>query len=191
MAKRILVINGHPDPAPERLSAGLASAYSEGARAKGHDVRRLDVGAMEFPLLRRVQDFTTEPDAAAIRDAREKLGWAEHVVFVFPLWLGGPPALLKAFMEQVGRHDFLLGQGRHGFPAGKLKGRTARLIVTMGMPSILYRLAYGGFGVRAFAKGILGLAGIRPVRLTYFGMPSPARCRDWVACARKMGERHA
>lgn len=187
-SRRILVINGHPDPSPERLSAGLASAYADGARAKGHEVRRLDVGAMDFSILRRVQDFMTEPGEDSILHAREEFSWAQHIVFVFPLWLGGPPALLKAFMEQVGRHDFLLGQSSSGFPAGKLKGRSARLVVTMGMPSVIYCFVFGGFGVRAFAKGILGLAGVKPVRITYFGMPSEKRCSNWATRIRKMGE---
>lgn len=188
---RILVINGHPDPAPERLSAGLASAYAEGAQRAGHQVRRIDVGALDFAILRRVQDFMAEPGEDSVLNAREEIRRAEHLVFVFPLWLGGPPALLKAFMEQVGRNEFLLGQSKSGFPVGKLKGRSARLIVTMGMPTIAYRLWFGGFGVRAFARGILGLSGVRPVGITYFGMPSEARCRDWTARARKMGERRA
>lgn len=190
-ARRVLVINGNPDPARERLTASLAAAYEEGARAKGHDVKRLDVGALDFSMLRRAQDFMTEPGEDCILEARNQFLWAEHIVFVFPLWLGGPPALLKGFMEQVGRHEFLLGQGRTGLPAGKLKGRSTRLIVTMGMPILAYRLLFGGFGVRAFARGILGLAGIRLAGITYFSVLSQARCGRWISCVRKLGERCA
>ncbi|HWA60997.1 MAG TPA: hypothetical protein VG939_06460 [Caulobacteraceae bacterium] len=39
--RRILIVNGHPDPAPERLCAALASAYGEAARAAGRETRRL------------------------------------------------------------------------------------------------------------------------------------------------------
>jgi putative NADPH-quinone reductase len=189
--RHILIINGNPDPAPERLTAALAKAYEEGARDKGHEVRRLDVGALDFSILRRAQDFATEPGEDSILEARSQIQWAHHLVFIFPLWLGSPPALLKAFLEQVGRHEFLVGPGPGGFPAGNLKTRSARLIVTMGMPTLIYRLGFGGFGVRAFARGILGLAGIRPVGITYFSVLSQARCQKWITSVRKMGERCA
>jgi putative NADPH-quinone reductase len=191
MAKRILVINGNPDPAPERLSAALAAAYIGGAKAKKHEVRRLDIGALDFSVMRRAQEFATEPGEDSVINARADLLWANHIVFVFPLWLGGPPALFKAFMEQVARHEFALGPGRHGLPAGKLKGRSARVIVTMGMPAPVYQLWFGAFGVKAFTRSILGMAGISPVAITYLGSLSEARCRKWVARAGALGARGA
>jgi putative NADPH-quinone reductase len=133
----------------------------------------------------------TEPGEDGIIQARAQFSWAEHIVVVFPLWLGGPPALLKAFMEQVARCGFLLGEGQTGFPAGKLKGRSACLVVTMGMPTMVYRLFFGGFGVKALARGILGLGGIRPIAIRYFGIISGPRCQKWIARVRKMGERGA
>ncbi len=72
--------------------------------------------------------------------------------------------MLKAFMEQVACNGFFLDPTARGFPKGRLKGRSARLVVTMGMPAIFYRLLNG-----AFERGILGLAGIKPVRRTLFG----------------------
>ena len=43
MAKRIAVIQGHPDPSPERLCRALAGAYRRGAEEAGHEVRTIDV----------------------------------------------------------------------------------------------------------------------------------------------------
>lgn len=167
--RHVLVINGNPDVAPERLSAALARAYAEGAEKAGAMVRELNVAALEFPLLRQGTDFLQEPTEPAIRSARSQILLADHLVFIFPLWLGGPPAMLKGFMEQVARAGFALKTEGKGFPHGALKGRSARVIVTMGMPALLYRLLYGAHGVKAFNRSILGISGIRPIRTSCFG----------------------
>jgi len=189
MKKRILVINGHPDTSAERLCAGLAEAYAQGARAAGHDIRRLDPGNLAFPFLRTAQAFTEAPPHPDIMAARSDFLWAEHFLFVFPLWLGGPPALLKGFMEWIGCEEFLLGQGKGRMPEGKLGHRSARILVTMGMPSAIYRLFFRAHGVKAFDRGILRIAGIKPVRTSYIGGVGAAvnQGRHWIATARELG----
>ena len=181
--KRVLVINGHPDPASERLCSALAAAYLEGARAAGTETRRIDIGALSFPFLRTSEAFAHAPSHPDIQKAREDMLWANHLVFVYPLWLGGPPAMLKAFMEWVGCGEFLLGLGKGPLPKGKLAGRTARVVVTMGMPSLIYRLFFRAHGTLAFEKSILRMAGIRRVRTTYIGNVgvSAGGCRRWIA----------
>jgi len=167
--KNILIIDGHPDPSPERLSSALAKAYRDGAEAAGHSVRQIDVGAIRFSPLRNAAEFASQPTDKAIIDAQGEFLKADHIVFIFPLWLGGPPALLKAFLEQVARGQFLLQERKRGFPVGGLKGRTASIIVTMGMPPLLYRTIFGARGIKAFSQGILRMAGLSPVRTHYFG----------------------
>ena len=169
MSTRILVINGHPDPRPERFCSGLANAYAETAAKAGHEVRRIDVGALSFPLLARFEDFQSPPDIADIKKAQQDIQWAEHLVFVHPLWLGAAPALLKGFLERVACGGFGFDAGAAGDAKRGLAGKSARLIVTMGMPAAAYRFLFGGFGIRAFARGILRLAGAWPVRKTYIG----------------------
>ena len=128
MGKKIVVINGHPDSRPERFCAALAGAYVAGAVAAGHTVRRIDVGALAPAPIRSMQDFAGEPPPA-IRQVQENIAWAEHLVLLYPLWLGGPPAVLKAFFEQVFRYGFALG-GEGRSMRGLLKGKSARVIVT-------------------------------------------------------------
>ena len=50
-----------------------------------------------------------------------------------------------------------------------LKGRSARVVVAMGMPRAAYRLIFGAHGVKGFESGILGMAGFKPVRETLIG----------------------
>jgi putative NADPH-quinone reductase len=191
--RHILVIDGNPDPAPERLTSALALAYLEGAESSGCIVRSINIGSIDFPILRKAADFCTEAADSAIKNAQDAFLRADHIVFVYPLWLGGPPALLKAFMEQVARNQFLLRENKGGFPVGGLKGRSACVIVTMGMPALLYRTLYGAHGVKAFNRSILNMAGLAPVRTSYFGgnaitQPNSAHLVEKV---RDMGRRKA
>jgi len=189
--RHILIIEGNPDPSHERLNSALARAYQEGA--DGALVQRIDVGGIQFPILRTAKEFETEPTEEAIIVAQAAFLRADHIVFIFPLWLGGPPALLKAFMEELARNHFLLREGDKGFPKGRLKGRSAELIVTMGMPPILYRTLFGAHGIKAFEKSILRMAGISPVRTIYFGGSAigPGRAGALIDRVRRMGQRAA
>lgn len=189
MTHRILVLNGHPDTSPKRFCAALANAYQHAALASGHEVRRLNIGALDFPLIRSRADFEGETPKV-IADAQADIHWADHILLVHPLWLGAAPALTKAFFEQVFRYGFALPDpGGRGLPIGKLVGRSARIVVTMGMPASFYGLVFGAFGVRAMERSILRLAGIGPIRHAFVGMvEGPAKEREaWLNRAKIWG----
>lgn len=197
MARRILIIVGHPDPEPKRLCRVLAASYAEGARLAGHDVRLIDVATLDFPILRTMQEFSDRPMPVTLESVAQSVREAEHIVFVFPLWLGTMPALLKAFLEQVMRPGIAFAYpepGKSGFAATLLKGRSARVVVTMGMPAFFYRFWYLGHGLAGMRRNILNFVGISPVRETLFGLVEgvgDARRRTWVAKMRELGKRAA
>lgn len=190
MTKNILVINAHPDPRAERFCAALSNAYVEGASQAGHQIRRIDVGALDFPLIRTHEAFASEPPPAAIREAQEALVWADHLVMIFPLWQGGAPAVFKGFLEQVFRYGVAMSQSGAGWPARLLKGKSARLIVTMGMPAPIFRVIFGGYGLKSLERGVLWLSGFRPVRHTIIGKveahDGAGRLR-WLKVVRRLG----
>lgn len=195
MVRRVLIINGHPDASPARLCAALCEAYAAGASVAGRDVRRLDIGTMELPPILSAEDFVGGPLAPDVRHAQDSITWADHIVIVHPLWLGSAPALFKTFCEQVFRYGFAMPHpgpqtGRNRL-SGLLAGRSARLIVTMGMPAVLYRVGFGAFGVRAFERGVLWLSGIRPIRRTLLGQveADPKIRRQWLQDVRALGRR--
>ena len=186
---KVLVINGHPDPSGNRLCAALAQAYAEGAGAGGLQVRRLSVGDLNFPILRTAADFAAPATAVPVRQAQDDIAWADHVVIVHPLWLGGEPALLKAFLEQVLRYGFALSPD-HRRLRGLMRGRSIRLIVTMGMPAVAYRLVFGGPGLKALMPMTFFIAGFWPIRTTLLGGVGDAsapRRAAWLARVRKLG----
>lgn len=195
MPHRILIIVGHPDGNPKRLCRALANSYAEGARSAGHEVQQIDIAKLDIPLLRSMEEFEHGMIPPDLRDAAESVKQAEHFVFVFPLWLGTMPALLKAFLEQIMRPGLAFAYteaGKSGFAETMLKGRSARILVTMGMPASIYRLWYLGHGIAGMRRNILNFVGIYPVRETLFGPVegvSDARRKRWIASVRALGER--
>ena len=107
----------------------------------------------------------------SIRSAQETIAWADHLVIVFPLWLGTMPALLKGFLEQVLRPGFAITSATGGSSWRKLlSGKSARIVVTMGMPAFIYRWYFRAHGIKNLNRNILGFCGIAPVRETPIGM---------------------
>src|SRR5262245_36670829 len=102
---RIAIIDGHPDPDRKRFVHALADAYAEGASAR-HQVERIDLATLDFPLLRSPGDWRRGKPAPAIAGAQAAIRRADHIVLLYPLWLGDVPALLKGFLEQVARPGF-------------------------------------------------------------------------------------
>ncbi len=187
--RKVLVINGHPDARPQRLCAALAEAYAQGVREGGHDLREIAVGALDFPLIRSEDDFRSEQLPEATRAAQEAVTWADHIVLVYPLWLGMMPALLKGFLEQVFRYGFAIDD-QPGLRAGRLGGKSARVVVTMGMPGFFYRLYYRAHSLKALQRNILGFAGMKPVRSTVLGMAEAASettRKRWLEDMRRLG----
>jgi putative NADPH-quinone reductase len=191
MTKRILVINGHPDRLHDHLCTAFAEAYIEGASSAGHEIRRIDLAGFQFPMLHSQTEFENEDPPEELNAAIENILWAEHLVFIFPLWLGTMPALMKAFLEQVMRPGIAFEYGANGTSTkALLRGRSARLIVTMGMPSVVYRLWFMNHGIATLRRGILNFVGIKPVRESLYGMVAQAshsKRRKWLSQVRQLG----
>ncbi|WP_338849480.1 NAD(P)H-dependent oxidoreductase [Massilia sp. W12] len=168
MSKRILVILGHPGD--DSYCAALARAYSEGAKAAGHEVRQILISQLKFdPVLHqgyaKVQDL--EPDLVA---AQQDILWAEHLVFAYPIWWGAMPALLKGFIDRTFLPGFAF-KYRKDSPWWDrlLQGRSAHLLVTMDTPPWYFRLIYRQPGHHQMKRTILEFCGVKPVKISSFG----------------------
>lgn len=168
MRKNITVILGHPDAAS--YCGELAHAYTQAAKDAGHDVRLFRLGDIAFdPVLhhgyRQRQDL--EPGLVEVKEA---ITWAHHLVFVYPIWWGAMPALLKGLFDRV----FLPGYAFKYRPNSQfwdrlLAGRSAHAIVTMDTPPWYYALMYTKPGHHQIKKTILEFCGIKPVKITSLG----------------------
>lgn len=189
---RILLIQGHPDHQAPHLCHALASAYAEGARAQGHEVKTVDVASLDFPVLRSQQEWEHGALPDGLAQAQQDIAWAGHIVIFFPLWLGDMPALLKGFLEQVARPGFAFAAegGRTAFARKGLTGRSARVVVTMGMPALVYRWFFRAHSVKSLERNILGFVGIAPVDETLIGGVGEldaAVARKWLDRMRALG----
>ena len=182
MAKQLVIIDGHPDPDPKRFCHALAEAYAEGARGGGHQVRSFTISSLDFPLLRSAGDWERSSPPGSLEAAQEAIGWADHLVFIYPLWLGSMPAMLKGFLEQVLRPGFAIKHGARSLRPGLLKGKSARVVITMGMPALFYRWYFGAHSLKSFER-------IGPIRETLIGnVASAGASHDrWLDRMRELG----
>jgi putative NADPH-quinone reductase len=188
--KNIVLVLGHPDGSKAHLCHALADQYRAGAEAAGHHVTTVDLGTLDFPLLRDRTEWEKQPAPAALLPAQKAILDANHLVIIYPLWLGGMPALLKGFLEQVLRPS-LMPKGNDLSEWSKLlKGCSARIVVTMGMPGIAYRLYFRAHTLKALKRNILAFSGVGPIRSTIFGMvegASERRRASWLSLMHKLG----
>lgn len=170
MPAKIAVINGHPHGDGRHFVHALSDAYARGAESAGHDTARIDVAALDFPLLRDAQAWKRQAPES-LKPVQEAIAAADHLVFLYPLWLGAMPALMKGFLEQLTGGGFAIEFSEEGKKwTQKLKGKSARVIVTMGMPGLAYRYYFGAHSLKSFERNILRFVGIGPVRDTVIGM---------------------
>jgi putative NADPH-quinone reductase len=168
---KIVIIQGHPDNSERHFGHALAEAYAEAARASGHEVSTIEVAALDFPVLRSAEDWKHRDPVEAIADSQKQIHEAAHIAIFYPLWLGTMPALLKAFFEQLFRPGYAMHMDSELDQWTRLlRGKTARLVVTMGMPGFAYRLFYRAHSLKSLERNILKFVGIKPVRATVIGL---------------------
>lgn len=191
MGKRVLVILGHP--CADSFCGALADAYVQAAIRAGHEVRLLRLGSLNFdPVLHegynRIQPL--EPD---LLQAQVDITWAQHLAFVYPIWWGAIPALMKGFFDRTFLPGFAF-KYREGkaFPDKLLKGRTAHLLVTMDTPPWYYKWVYRMPGVHQVRTTTLAFCGIKPLKTLMFGPilgSGLARREAWLKYAQAIAER--
>jgi NAD(P)H dehydrogenase (quinone) len=169
---KILVLNCHNRE--NSFCTALAKTYEEGASSSGHDLKILNVRDLELEkYLRYGHDKRFEPEGDVLK-AQNLISWCDHLVFIYPTWWAGLPALMRLFFEMVFSPGFAF---RYHDRMGKnivswdklLKGKTARIISTMDAPPWYYRWIIGDPAGKIMKKGILEFSGIKVVKATYFG----------------------
>lgn len=188
--KQILIINGHPDK--NSLNYALASAYKTGAESAGAKVLQIDIADMEFNSNLQFgyrQRMALEPD---LLDSLDKIKQADHLVWVHPVWWGGFPAIMKGFIDRL----FLPGiafKYREGsvWWDKLLVGKTARIITTIDQPAWYYQWIYGNPSVNQLKKSILEFCGVKPVKVSYFGIVKTSdlnKRKKWLKQVERLGK---
>lgn len=168
LAKKILIINGHPNK--ESFNFGLAQAYKNGSQKSGAEIKEIVIRDLQFnPNLQFGYQKISELEPDLI-EAQDKIKWANHLVWIHPVWWGGLPAITKGFIDRVFLPDFAFKYRNDSVWWDKLLiGKTARIITTLDTPSIYYWLAFGRPSVNQLKKSTIEFCGIKPVKVTYIG----------------------
>ena len=165
MSKKILVIDGNPNPIS--FGARLAGSYVAGAQERGAKIKRIDIRSLQFdPNLPQGYDSLPqlEPD---LQEAIDSMLWCEHMVWVHPIWWQGLPALMKGFIDRTFLPDVTFKYVKGPIPKKLLAGRTGHIIATADTPGWYQWLLNGNSPLRQLKRGTLQFCGVTPVRSTY------------------------
>ncbi len=169
MKKKILIINGHPNK--DSFNFGIAQAYKEGAESSQTEIKEIVVSELNFnPNLKYGYQKRTELEPDLV-ESWEKIKWADHLVWIHPVWWGGLPAILKGFIDRLFLPTFAFQYRENSVFWDKLlKGKTAHIITTLDQPSWYYKFINGQPSTKQLKKNTLEFCGIKPVKVTYIGV---------------------
>ncbi len=193
MKKQIAIVQGHVDPRGRQLGRALAGAYAASAEAAGYHVEVIDVVRLKRPLLGAAAHAERAAPGPAIRDAQAVIARATHVVIFCPLWLGTMPVLLRDFWSQIfhaAEISSQAGDSRDAAPAHAPRRKSARIVMTLGMPAVFYRSYFGTYELKSLERDFLGFCGIGSIRENLVGAveAQDAQRRDkWLERMRGLG----
>lgn len=190
--KKIAIINGHPNQ--DSFNFGVAEAYRLGASETGAEVREIVIRNLNFnPNLQfgYQKRMELEPD---LLKAWEIIQWADHLVWVHPVWWGGFPAIMKGFIDRLFLPGMAYKYRENSVWWDKLlKGKTAHIITTLDQPGWYYRLFFGRPSVNQLRKSILEYCGVKPVKVTYIGIirnSKEEQRSQWLRKVKELGKKH-
>ncbi|WP_433631658.1 NAD(P)H-dependent oxidoreductase [Chryseobacterium cucumeris] len=190
--KKIAIINGHPNK--DSFNSGVTEAYRLGASEAGAEVREIVIRDLNFnPNLQfgYQKRMELEPD---LLKAWEIIQWADHLVWVHPVWWGGFPAIMKGFIDRLFLPGMAYKYRENSVWWDKLlKGKTAHIITTLDQPGWYYRLFFGRPSVNQLRKSILEYCGVKPVKVTYVGIIRNSKDEQraqWLRKVKELGKKH-
>jgi NAD(P)H dehydrogenase (quinone) len=163
----ILIVHAHHEP--RSFSSSMAKVAAETFTKQGHDIVFSDLYAMAFQPVSDRRNFITTLDKDYLKQQREeahatedqgfapeieaeihKLERCDLLIFSFPLWWFGMPAILKGWVDRVFAYKRIYSRGRW-YENGVGKGKRAIVLMTTGSPAT----AYGPSGLQPTLETIL------------------------------------
>lgn len=180
----VLIVLAHPEP--HSFNGALFDTAAGVLREAGHTVATSDLYRMGFNPVSGRHNFTTVKDADFLKlqveelhateaggfapelDAEiAKVEAADLMIWQFPLWWFGLPAVLKGWVDRVFAMGRTYGYG-HIYETGVFRGKRALLSLTTGGPREAYRPE--GFNgdleaiLRPIHRGMLEFTGFSVLR---------------------------
>ncbi|MCQ9637895.1 NAD(P)H-dependent oxidoreductase [Chryseobacterium sp. WG14] len=189
--KKIAIINGHPNK--DSFNFGIAEAYRSGAKESGAEIQDITIADLHFnPNLQfgYQKRMELEPD---LLKAWETIQWADHLVWIHPVWWGGLPAITKGFIDRLFLPGMAFKYRENSVWWDRfLKGKTGHIITTIDQPGWYYRLFFGRPSVNQLKRSTLEFCGVKPVKVTYVGVIRGSReeqRHQWLKKVRALGKR--
>lgn len=191
-----LIVYAHPEP--KSFNGAMKDLAVKTLPQAGHKVRVSDLYAMAFDPVSDRRNFTTVKDAdyykqqieemhaaenngfdEIVQEELDKLLWCDLLIFQFPLWWFGLPAILKGWCDRVLAMGPTYGYGKM-YDKGVFTGRKALLSLTTGGGGSMYS-QFGMNGHLAdvlfpINHGIFYFVGFTP--LESFVVNQPVRLSD-------------
>lgn len=164
--RKVFILMGHPDT--DSLNRTLADEYQRGSEEAGHEVRRMNIGEMQFdPVLHKGYKVRQElePDLVSFQ---ENVKWSDHFVVFYPSWWSTMPALLKGLFDRVWLPGFAFHFSGDFSWKKMMNGKSASMIVTSDTIPLAQRIIFGDT-TNELRKGILWFAGFGPIRVHKYG----------------------
>jgi NAD(P)H dehydrogenase (quinone) len=165
-----LAILGHPNQAS--FNRAILDSYVAALNGQGHDVRVRNLYALNFSPVLTANDLVGAAAGRVADDVRieqEHVAWANVVTFIFPLWWGGMPAILKGYVDRVFTEGFAYTFDEKGLNR-RLTDKKAVTITTLGDTMENYRRQGFFDAMNKIMDGIMfDFSGIEPIEHRYFG----------------------
>ncbi|CDH45604.1 NAD(P)H-dependent oxidoreductase [Candidatus Contendibacter odensensis] len=161
----VLIVFAHPNP--HSFNQAILEVVDTTLREHGHATRIHDLYQMQFRAVMDSDDLARNWCGDLPEDTLQEqiaLRWAQGLVFIYPIWWFGPPAILKGWIDRVFTRKFAFEFTATGGMRGLLTQERALIINTLGGDEALYqRERWHELLVRPMTDGILGACGVRNV----------------------------
>lgn len=166
---KIAVVNTHPNP--DSFTYSLREAIVGKLQEMGHQVQDRDLYTLQFNPVLSLEEYTATMTGEFQEDVKveqEYIEWADYLIFIYPLWWGTLPALLKGYIDRVFAYGFAY-QMDDGDVKKLLTGKKAILFTTMGNSDGHYREVqmYDAMN-KTVDEGIFEYVGIEVLEHKYF-----------------------
>ena len=186
---KILIIYTYPNH--ESLNGNILDSFQQNISSK-HTVRIFDLYQENFnPVLyfdkehrRRDLQYSVET-----KSYREAITWSDHIVFIFPIWWSGMPAILKGFIDRVFAQNFSYSYSTKKITPNKLlKGKTAAIIVTHDTPYLISKIIQKDYGQVLKTQILKNMCGIQVTKFYSLANIRKSSLKKREKFLRKVGE---
>ena len=170
----VLIIFAHPNP--HSFNQAILEVVDATLREHGHATRIHDLYRMQFRAVLDSEDLAHnwrgDLPEETLRE-HEAVRWAQGLIFIYPIWWFGPPAILKGWIDRVFTRKFAFDFGPSGMK-GLLTHERALILNTLGGDEATYQQErWHELLARPMVEGVLGACGVdNVVYRAFYQVPS-------------------